>query len=114
LRRRYTRRFHLRLAMRFHRPDVDAFLAELTAGELAEWEAFYALEPWGELRADQRFAKVVAAIFNTAFGRTKDTPTMKPSDVFDTLAPDPLETQTPAQMRAAIGGGRTGRGRKGA
>lgn len=89
--------------MQFGRPDVDAFLSELTAAQLAEWEAFYALEPWGELRADLRAAKLVAAIFNCALGRTKNTPTITPAVVFETLADDPLDAQTPEQMRAALG-----------
>jgi hypothetical protein len=87
-------------------------LAEMTAAQLAEWEAFAALEPFGPLREDLRAAKVAAAVYNTAFGRTKETPTVDPADVFESLAPDPLAVQTPEQMRAAMGVGRNRRNRK--
>jgi hypothetical protein len=93
----------LRLAREFRRPDVDAFLSEMTAAQFAEWESLYAIEESGPLRDDLRAAKIVAAIYNCAFGRGKDTPTVKPEDVFDSLAPDPLAEQTPAEMRAAMG-----------
>lgn len=33
----------------------------LTAAEYAEWLAFYALDPWGEQRADMRMTQAVAA-----------------------------------------------------
>jgi hypothetical protein len=86
----------------------------LSVEQFAEWQAFEALEPFGGLRDDLRFAKVVAAIFNNSFGRTKDSPTVKPQDVFDSLAPDPLAPQTPEEMLATMGGGKkANRGKNG-
>ena len=39
------RRFCLRLALRFNRWDVDAFLAEIPAKQLMEWYQFDRIEP---------------------------------------------------------------------
>lgn len=95
----------MRLAKEFRRPDVDQFLSEMTASQFAEWEAFEAIEPFGGLRDDLRAAKIVQAICNYAFGRTKDTPFVKLEDVFRTLATgDPLAVQTPEEIVAALGG----------
>ena len=35
------------LALSFNRPDVDAFLSELSAEEYQGWWDYYQLEPWG-------------------------------------------------------------------
>lgn len=37
----------MRVALMFNRPDVDAFIDELTHDEFAEWCAFIELEPQG-------------------------------------------------------------------
>lgn len=37
----------LRLALAFGRPDVDAFLEEITHEQFAEWQAFASIEPFG-------------------------------------------------------------------
>lgn len=35
------------LALSFNRPDVDAFLSELSAEDYLGWWDYYQLEPWG-------------------------------------------------------------------
>ena len=37
----------MRMAFAFRRHDVDEFLADIDADQYAEWEAFFAFEPWG-------------------------------------------------------------------
>lgn len=37
-------------------------LAQITAEQWQEWKAFYALDPWGERRADQRNALLGSVI----------------------------------------------------
>jgi hypothetical protein len=103
LRKKARRRSALRLAAHFLRPDVDQFLSELTADQFAEWEAFFSLEEAGGLRDDLRAAKIVCAIYNTALGRGPNAPTVRPQDVFETLAGDPLAPQSEAEMMGALG-----------
>jgi hypothetical protein len=98
----------MRIAKGFLRSDVDQFLSELTTEQFEEWVAFESIEPSGAIRDDLRAAKIICAIINTCFGRTKDSPLAQPGDVFDTLAPDPLAPQSPEQMRTTLGGGRRG------
>ena len=50
--------------MTFGRVDVDAFLEEIPASLLAEWQAYYAIEPWGEERADLRNAMAMQLTAN--------------------------------------------------
>ncbi len=44
--------------------DVDALLDELPARALAEWQAYYLVEPWGEERADLRAGIVASTVAN--------------------------------------------------
>ena len=59
------------MAVRLGRVNVDAMLRELTAKQFIEWECYARLEPFNELRADQRAASIVRMIFNMAVA-TKD------------------------------------------
>lgn len=40
-------------------------LAEITSEQLAEWMAFFRLEPWGAHEDDRRMATVAATVANT-------------------------------------------------
>lgn len=54
-------------------------LLERTSGqELAEWEAYYRLEPWGEERADLRSGVLASLICNALRGKSGKT--RKPQD----------------------------------
>lgn len=65
----------------------DHLLAQLTARQVAEWKAFYDLEPWGEIRADFRAGQVCATIAEYA-GKTRnaDAPPTTPADFMPSLA----------------------------
>ena len=54
--------------------------------QLAEWEAFHAVEPFGPLRDEQRFARLAATVANAAPFRTGRP--MQPSDFSAVLAAD--------------------------
>jgi hypothetical protein len=66
-----------------HRPDVDSFLAEISAEQLQEWRAFFRIEPFGPYRdavhaaviastvARANGAKVKLSDFIAQFGETK-------------------------------------------
>lgn len=45
---------------------VQELLARISSRELAEWAAYFSLEPFGEERADLRSAIVAATMANTA------------------------------------------------
>jgi len=47
-------------------------LREMTAREFAEWEAFYAIDPFGDQRADLRAGIVAATVSNRWRGRNED------------------------------------------
>jgi hypothetical protein len=63
LERRPERRFYFRLALALGRTVAD-LLAGISSAELTEWEAYYQLEPFGELRGDLRAGIVASAIVN--------------------------------------------------
>lgn len=75
-------------------------LAGMTAGQVAEWEAFFALEPWGGQRDDLRAGKIAAAVCNASPFRAGGA-TRYPSDFFPTLAePKPRATARQVQEKA--------------
>lgn len=47
-------------------PHPDHLLAQLTGPQLAEWKAYYSVEPWGDLRADFRAGQICATVANHA------------------------------------------------
>lgn len=44
---------------------------EIDAAEFVEWCAYYALEPWGQERADLRAGIIASVVANVAPGRAK-------------------------------------------
>lgn len=54
----------MRLALSMGEPDLDAFAARITSGQLTEWQAYFAEEPWGEERADLRSGILASTIAN--------------------------------------------------
>ncbi len=72
----------MRFAAHFRRPDVDAMLAELTPEQLAEWDEFCRLEPWGYGFERENFGIVAAMIANAAPFRGKGCPVFSPG-MFD-------------------------------
>ena len=84
-------------------------MAEMSSRQLAEWIAYYQLEPWGEERADLR-AGIVASTIANVNRSAKRTKPYTPRDFmprFDAEPEEPTETATRlmAKMRAALSGG---------
>lgn len=52
------------LAGRLGWQSIGEGLQHITAIELAEWEAYYQIEPFGEKRMDLRFAMLMALLAN--------------------------------------------------
>jgi hypothetical protein len=71
------------------RIDVDAMLAEMTATQLAEWEAFCALEPFGAQVEDHRAGIVASAVANFAGKTLRKGKELGPSDFFPSRTPKP-------------------------
>lgn len=59
----------------------------LTRDELLEWQAEYAIEPWGEIRTDIGFAKVCAMVGNGAGGK-RGGGTFAPLEFMPAWVPD--------------------------
>ena len=57
---------------------VRSLLASTDAGEMAEWEAYFRIEPFGEDRADLRAGIVASTMANTVRG--KGTKPFRPVD----------------------------------
>lgn len=53
-------------------------IGEMSAYDLAEWSAYFQMEPWGEERADLRAGIVSSTLANIHRGR--DTPAYSPAD----------------------------------
>lgn len=78
----------------------------MTARELAEWQAFDALEPIGAIRNDFGFA-MIAALYCNAHKRKNDAPS-KVTDFMPFLEKPRAKQQTPQDMAAILrfaGGG---------
>lgn len=79
---------------------VRELLARIDAAELAEWQAYAALEPFGPLREDLR-AGTTAALMATAWGRKR----YEPMDFFRELDPTggkPIEVDDPRERAQVI------------
>src|SRR5262249_57721221 len=81
----------------------DRMLSELTASQIAEWEAFSELEPFGSLRDDLRAGMVGAVITNNIPFRGRGARAVRPADLFPSLRPSPTgRGQTPAHIHAPL------------
>lgn len=70
-------------------------LARVDARELAEWEAYYSLDPWGQDRADLRAGTIAAVVANSRAAGGG----FKPSDFMPKYMPSPEQTEN--DMKAA-------------
>lgn len=76
--------------------SVRELLATLDAAELAEWEAFYAVEPWGEQRRDWQTALLASILANQWRGKGS------PARVKDFLPDYWKEPQQPVDRMIAM------------
>ena len=73
---------------------VRELLLRMDARELAEWEVFYRLDPWGEQRADLRNGILCALV--AAFAGAKKPP--KPKDFMTHPDPEPPRAAQPGPI----------------
>ncbi len=94
------RRFAFRLAALFG-CTVRELLARIDARELAEWQAYFRLEPFGEERADWRQAQTTAMLANVNLA--KNAKPIDPSLFIFGHEPPKQETSLADQIRAVFG-----------
>lgn len=70
----------------------------MSAKELNEWMAYWALEPWGEVQADYRAGVVASMVLNSQGAKNKGKP-FEPSDFF-LLYGDKPRAQGPKEQMA--------------
>lgn len=73
--------------------------ARMDSREFAEWEAYFAIEPWGEERADLRAALLTCLTAN--LNRKKGAPPYRPADFMPYREPEKQETKD-AELRAFL------------
>lgn len=80
---------------------MDRMLRETTAGELAEWEAFAGLEPFGSPVEDHRAGVVASTIANC--NRAPGGRAFEPSDFFPSHIPAAPAGDVREQAHAVFG-----------
>jgi hypothetical protein len=99
---RPARRFYFRLALALGYAHPDFLLCQLSSAQIAEWMAYYRLEPFGEgvrwLRAGT-IASVIANVF-----RGKGSRVLKPSDFMPEEPKPPTPPQTTDEQKNALSG----------
>lgn len=63
--------FAFRLCLALGYPHPDVLLAQITARQFQEWRAFYALDPFGERRAELRNA-LLGSVIASQHGKAVD------------------------------------------
>lgn len=89
---------------------VQELLTRVSAQELAEWLAYYELEPWGEWRADTRAGIVACTVANAHRNPKKQRKAYTPEDFMPDFTGErrkqaPGQMQELARMMAAAGYG---------
>jgi hypothetical protein len=93
----------MNLAFELGQPNVNLMLSGMTSRDLAEWMAFYRIEPHGEHRRDLRAGVIAAASANVWLGRNDK---MSPLDFVPRFGVDDdgdIEEQDPEEVDALLG-----------
>lgn len=93
------RRFAYALALEAGRLEVRRWMKTMSGQQLLEWEAYAALEPFGESRADHRAALIAQTVFNMAVA-VKDRRPLK--DFLLNWEQKEKKKQTPKQQLAML------------
>lgn len=78
-------------------------LSEIPAKLFDEWQVYYALEPWGEERADRRMAWLTARIYNYLRGDGEQAYTIFDFMPWSDRPPPPTEEELQDKLLAAFG-----------
>jgi hypothetical protein len=77
---RRERRFLFKLALALGFPSVRELTTRMTSRDVAEWKAYYSIEPFGEARADLRTGILASLIANVHRDRKKRPEPFVPED----------------------------------
>ena len=77
---------------------MEELLNRISSQELTEWQAFYQMEPFGEVRDDYRMAILASVVANCHRG--KKGRKAKPMDFMPKFGED--KEQTPEEMQAKL------------
>jgi hypothetical protein len=64
-------------------------LAEMTASQLAGWEAYFSLEPWGTEVDDHRAGVIASTVANLSGKTLRKGADTQPADFFPSRIPKP-------------------------
>ena len=85
---------------------MDGLLAQLSSRQLAEWMAYFRLEPFGERRADLRAGIIASTVANAH--RARESRPYRPQDFMPDFEQGTDEDEAAALLaraQAALGGG---------
>ena len=82
------RKFLFRLALAMGMP-VRTLEKQMGSDELTEWQAFYQLEPWGDIRADFRAGIIASVLANSHRG--SHAPPFSPQDFMPFVEKPPVD-----------------------
>lgn len=91
-----------RLAKELGIANVDMLARSLTAKQFREWQMFYDLEPFGEVRDDYRTASIVAMIANVNRDPKKRKEPYKLEDFLLKFGEQPPKKQQTWQQQALM------------
>ena len=97
--------FMFRLALALGRHDVDKLAEEMTPGQIAEWMAFWQIEPFGdEWRRTARATVMMANVMGAKIKPDNETQFLPGYDPFEQML-------TPEELRAKFERIKNGHGR---
>lgn len=77
---RRERRFLFKLALALGFPSVRELLSRMTSRDVAEWKAYFSIEPFGEERADLRMGILASLIANVNRDKKRKSEPFVPAD----------------------------------
>lgn len=77
----------------------DFLLEQLTSSQLAEWEAFYKIEPWGCRVEDYRFGVVASTLLSPSIKKGRKVP--KWNEIFPEYVKTPKK-QSVEEMKSIL------------
>jgi hypothetical protein len=89
--------------------NVDTMLASMSASMLVEWQAYFALEPWGSWRDEMRVARLCAVISEPnrdrkAHPKPFSVTEFLPEWMRDELGTDEARSEKPDILKAKMSG----------
>jgi hypothetical protein len=81
---------------------VGELMTRMSGPEFDEWRAFYALEPFGDWRADHRAGVIAATVFN--MNKAEKTDPLSPRDFMPLIERPEVKPRTPQSLKHKLMG----------